>query len=89
MNKHNALELWQQRELLLQNLSDTMDGSTLKFELTQLKEIDSAGLATLIAVIRFIKQKVQPNTIQLDMVGANQQLIDLAEISGINNLFPL
>ncbi len=76
LDKRSGIELWNNRQQLLK--------SAINIQLSALERTDSAGLATLIALYKEAKQKNIPMKIQ----GAPQQLLDIAEVSGVKDILP-
>ncbi len=76
LDKYSGVELWNNRQKFIK--------SAINIQLSDLEKTDSAGLATLIALYKEAKQKNIPMKIQ----GAPQQLLDIAEVSGVKDILP-
>ncbi len=79
LDKHSSQDLWNKRAEFL-----TIDNKTLSIELSKIEKIDSAGLATLLALYREANLKGIPFVI----LNAPKQLRDLAAVNGVLEILP-
>jgi anti-anti-sigma factor len=83
LDKKSGVELWNNRHKFLETTNDAINDSVI-IRLSQLEQTDSAGLATLIALFKEARHK----NILMKILGAPQQLLDIAKISGIESILP-
>ena len=79
LDKQTSMALWQKRKQFISSKINI-----LTIDLSAVKRIDSAGLATIIALYRELKQQKLGFKIQ----GASQQTRDLAKVNGVLELLP-
>ena len=63
----------------------TLRGSQLRLDVTGLIRVDSAGLATLLAWVG----EAQQRKVAVQLVGASEQLLQMARVSGVDTVLPL
>ncbi len=80
LDKNSSMQLWQQRKNIISSKINI-----LTFDVSGLSRIDSAGLATIIALIRELNLQQKGFKIQ----GASQQLRDLAKVNGVLEILPI
>ncbi len=80
LDKRTSMQLWLKRSSFI-----TANTKLLNINLSEISRIDTAGLATLIALFR------EANTLQIPIsfLGATEQLCDLAKVSGVYKILPL
>lgn len=78
LTRNTVPQFWQERAQWLQQQSLTVD-------LAGLKHVDSAGVALLIE----IKRSLNSTKGSLKLENANQQLRDIAAVSGVGSLLSL
>ena len=60
-------------------------GEPLRLDVTGLIRVDSAGLATLLAWFA----EAQRRKVAVQLVGASEQLLQMARVSGVDTVLPL
>lgn len=61
------------------------DGAGVQLDVAGLTRVDSAGLATLVAWLAIAKNR----QIGVQIVGATEQLLQLARVGGVDTVLPL
>ena len=62
-----------------------LQGSAVKLDVAGLIRVDSAGLATLVAWLAEARRR----QISVELLGANEQLLQLARVGGVDTVLPL
>lgn len=62
-----------------------LQGKTVKLDVAGLIRVDSAGLATLVAWLAEARRR----QIAVELLGANEQLLQLARVGGVDTVLPL
>ncbi|HEX4911985.1 MAG TPA: STAS domain-containing protein [Permianibacter sp.] len=62
-----------------------LQGNAVKLDVAGLIRVDSAGLATLVAWLAEARRR----QISVELLGANEQLLQLARVGGVDTVLPL
>jgi len=79
LDKQTSMQLWEQRKQFI-----SKEINILNLDLSALTRLDSAGLATIIALFRELKR----HQIGFKIQAESQQVRDLAKVSGVLDLLP-
>lgn len=68
-----------------QGLLDSLRGENVQLDVAGLTRVDSAGLATLVAWLAEARRR----QVAVRLTGANEQLLQLARVGGVDTVLPL